>query len=97
SAKDIDDDVSVDPLTIVDEKEPNLNDPKWKVKLLAKQFAEKIPENEFSPAQLQGYVMLHKQSPEAAVENVEAWVDQMRRERAEVTKKRRASRRKRRD
>jgi len=41
---------------------------------LAKAFAAKIPEHEFSPAELQGHLMKHKHSPQRAVDNVEEFV-----------------------
>ena len=46
-----------------------------KVKELAKTFADKIPEGDFSPADLQDYLLLHKKEPEIAVENVTKWVE----------------------
>lgn len=44
---------------------------------LAKAFSEKIPEYTFSPAEIQGFLLRHKSSPEDAVGNVETWVRQM--------------------
>ncbi|KAI9041244.1 BCS1 and AAA domain-containing protein [Aspergillus affinis] len=41
---------------------------------LAIAFSEKIPEHTFSPAEIQGFLLRHKSSPEDAVANVEAWV-----------------------
>ncbi|KAL1914839.1 uncharacterized protein VTP21DRAFT_7931 [Calcarisporiella thermophila] len=48
---------------------PELPDP-----LLADTFAEKIPDEKFSMASLQGYLMNFKQNPRVAVEAVEEWV-----------------------
>lgn len=40
---------------------------------LAKTFAASLPENEFSPADLQDYLLTHKEDPQRAVDQVEAW------------------------
>lgn len=41
--------------------------------ILATKFADQIPEHEFSPADLQDYLLMRKKEPERAVEEVEAW------------------------
>lgn len=41
---------------------------------LAVEFGSKIPEGEFTPAELQGYLLKYKKSPRLAVEQVEEWV-----------------------
>ncbi|KAF9482080.1 P-loop containing nucleoside triphosphate hydrolase protein [Pholiota conissans] len=41
---------------------------------LAKKFADGLPDDEFSVAGLQGYLLKHKAQPEAAADGVEAWV-----------------------
>ncbi|KAF8196446.1 mycorrhiza-induced mitochondrial AAA ATPase BSC1 [Pholiota molesta] len=41
---------------------------------LAKKFADGLPDDEFSVAGLQGYLLKHKAQPEAAANGVEAWV-----------------------
>jgi mitochondrial chaperone BCS1 len=41
---------------------------------LAERFLNKVPACKFSPAQLQGYIMLYKDRPADAVEDVEDWV-----------------------
>ncbi|KAI0305836.1 P-loop containing nucleoside triphosphate hydrolase protein [Multifurca ochricompacta] len=46
---------------------------KRKVERLAEQFAERIPEREFSMASLQGYLMAYKVRPFQAVDDVERW------------------------
>lgn len=51
-----------------------------KVDELASHFAEKIPANEFSPAELQGFLMKNKRNPEAAVAGADAWVIETRKE-----------------
>ncbi|GAQ10118.1 probable mitochondrial chaperone BCS1-B [Aspergillus lentulus] len=42
---------------------------------LAKQFAENIPPCTFSPAEVQGYLLRYRDSPEDAVAGVETWVE----------------------
>lgn len=53
-----------------------------KVQRLAEAFAAKIPAHEFSPAELQGFLMKHKRSPEAAIAGAEAWTVETRKEKA---------------
>ncbi|PPQ91863.1 hypothetical protein CVT25_000738 [Psilocybe cyanescens] len=55
-----------------------------KVADLAAQFAEAIPEREFSMAALQGYLMAYKVRPFEAIKDARAWVEK---ERQEVAKK----------
>jgi chaperone BCS1 len=40
----------------------------------AEQFAEHIPNGEFTPAEIQGYLLRHKKEPEVAIAGAEAWV-----------------------
>ncbi|KXX76840.1 putative mitochondrial chaperone BCS1-B [Madurella mycetomatis] len=54
-----------------------------KVDILAKEFASKIPAHEFSPAEIQGFLLKNKRSPEKAVEGAEQWVADTRKERKE--------------
>ncbi|KAK1771833.1 mitochondrial chaperone BCS1 [Phialemonium atrogriseum] len=49
---------------------------------LAGRFAAVIPPHEFSPAEIQGYLLKHKRHPEAAVDGAERWVIEMRKERS---------------
>lgn len=42
---------------------------------LATEFAAKIPEGLFSPAEVQGLLLKHKKEPRKAVANAEAWVE----------------------
>ncbi|GKT94173.1 LOW QUALITY PROTEIN: mitochondrial chaperone BCS1 [Colletotrichum tofieldiae] len=44
------------------------------VETLSEAFVTKIPAHEFSPAEIQGYLMKHKRSAEAAVDGAEEWV-----------------------
>lgn len=41
---------------------------------LATEFASKVPELEFSPAQIMSFLLQHRQSPTAALEYTEKWV-----------------------
>ncbi|GAW16839.1 hypothetical protein ANO14919_062820 [Xylariales sp. No.14919] len=41
---------------------------------IARQFSEKIPDGEFSPAEIQGYLLKRKKHPRRAVEEAEKWV-----------------------
>ncbi|KAI6379411.1 hypothetical protein MCOR25_001996 [Pyricularia grisea] len=54
-----------------------------RIETLAAQFADRIPAHEFSPAELQGYLMKHKRDAEAAVAGAEEWVVAARKEKAE--------------
>lgn len=47
---------------------------------LSRKFAAKVPEQEFSPAELQGLLLRHKRNPEKAIECVDDWVTQTRKE-----------------
>ncbi|KEZ42997.1 putative BCS1 protein [Scedosporium apiospermum] len=48
------------------------------VSALASEFATKIPQYEYSPAEIQGYLLRYKRDPEKAVQNVEKWIMEMR-------------------
>ncbi|KAK5083136.1 hypothetical protein LTR05_007019 [Lithohypha guttulata] len=45
---------------------------------LARIFAKKIPNGEFSPAELQGYLLLHKYRPDKAILGAEQWIKEVR-------------------
>ena len=68
--------------------------------MLASEFSSQIPENTFTPAQLQGYLLNHRNCPSKAATDILAWVDEekVRREearlRAEKAKKWRAGKKK---
>lgn len=53
------------------------------VKVLAERFADKIPAHEFSPAEIQGFLLKNKRTPERAVETAEEWVVEARKEKKE--------------
>ncbi len=62
---------------------------------LAERYAEKIPEHEFSPADLQDYLLMRKNEPAKAVEEVEEWKEKSSKERerkAEEKERRRKER-----
>lgn len=52
------------------------------IEKLAEVFAAKIPAHEFSPAELQGYLLKNKRDAEGAVRGAEAWVSEARKEKA---------------
>lgn len=52
------------------------------IERLAAEFAAKIPAHEFSPAELQGFLLKNKRDPEGAVAGAEAWVIETRTEKA---------------
>lgn len=49
---------------------------------LAEQFAAEIPSGEFTPAEIQGYLLRHKKEPEVAIARAKAWVESVREEKA---------------
>lgn len=63
-----------------------------RVRRLAGSFAERIPANRFTPAEIQGFLMSYKGRPEKAMEKIDAWVQD--RTRGEKDAKARAERRK---
>ncbi|KKY27028.1 putative bcs1-like protein [Phaeomoniella chlamydospora] len=42
---------------------------------MAEIFSKKIPSNRFSPAAVQGYLLMHKNNPQSAVDEVDKWVE----------------------
>ncbi|PPQ68243.1 hypothetical protein CVT25_005312 [Psilocybe cyanescens] len=54
------------------------------IKSLASQFASQFPENEFSLAELQGYLLSCKKEPERAVTEFKVWIDEERKEKEEI-------------
>ncbi|KAF4443517.1 mitochondrial chaperone BCS1 [Fusarium austroafricanum] len=51
-----------------------------RVNALAAKFAAKVPELEFSPAEIQGLLLKHKRNPEAVLDAVDDWVVETRKE-----------------
>ncbi|KAL4942802.1 hypothetical protein BDV06DRAFT_211553 [Aspergillus oleicola] len=54
------------------------------VKSLAERFASRIPEGEFTPAEIQGYLLNHKTDPERAIECAQDWVVETREKKAKL-------------
>lgn len=52
------------------------------IEKLAEDFAARIPAHEFSPAELQGYLLKNKRDAQGAVRGAEAWVVEARKEKA---------------
>lgn len=50
---------------------------------LAARFAEAVPENEFSTAELQGFLLSHKKNPVSAIQRLPGWVESERKEKRE--------------
>ncbi|KAK4166462.1 BCS1 N terminal-domain-containing protein [Cladorrhinum sp. PSN259] len=51
-----------------------------KVDKLAQEFASKIPDGEFSPAEIQGYLLKNKRDPQRAVDGADEWIVEARKE-----------------
>jgi chaperone BCS1 len=47
--------------------------PAARVQIMAEQFADMLPEEVFSPADIQGYLLERKANPEAAISEVKKW------------------------
>ncbi|QKX55252.1 uncharacterized protein TRUGW13939_02344 [Talaromyces rugulosus] len=45
---------------------------------MAEEFANRVPGSEFTPAEIQGFLLLHKKSPQDAIDEAEMWVSQTR-------------------
>jgi len=54
------------------------------IEALARDFSDAIPENTFSMAEIQGFLLDHKMDPDAALKAVGSWVDQEKRKKHEV-------------
>lgn len=79
-------DIPLDPearKTLAEEKAKERAADDARVEALSQQFAAKVPAHEFSPAELQGFLMKNKRDAQAAVDNVEEWVEQVRKDRKE--------------
>lgn len=51
---------------------------KEEIAALAEKFADAIPAGEFTPAEIQGHLLLHKKNPMHAIEDAELWVQGIR-------------------
>lgn len=59
-----------------------------KVQAMGKEFANKLPEREFSMASLQGYLMAYKTRPIEAVADFQMWLEKERKDKAEKARRR---------
>lgn len=66
-----------------DVDDPELNLTKEIIDKLASEFASKVPDNEFSPADLQDYMLMRKSQPQRAVDELSDFVEKELKERAE--------------
>lgn len=57
---------------------------------LATQLATALPEGEYSPADLQDYLLVHKKDPEKAVSDIKPWMERMQEERRKKDDKKEA-------
>uniref|UniRef100_A0A8H7TN77 AAA+ ATPase domain-containing protein n=1 Tax=Bionectria ochroleuca TaxID=29856 RepID=A0A8H7TN77_BIOOC len=63
-----------------DDKAANREEALERIKELSHEFAAKIPEHEFSPAEIQGLLLRHKRHPLAALNATDDWIVQTRKE-----------------
>lgn len=61
----------------VKEDDTDGSNPQHKIEILAEQFADMLPESTFTPAEVQGYLLTRRKSPEKAIAEFEAWRDVM--------------------
>ncbi|KAL9116708.1 MAG: hypothetical protein Q9187_006766 [Circinaria calcarea] len=53
---------------------------------IAEQFAERLPEGEFTPAEVQGFLLTRKKEPKRALDEVGEWRDNLQAAKAAKTK-----------
>ncbi|KAF8994252.1 P-loop containing nucleoside triphosphate hydrolase protein [Hymenopellis radicata] len=70
----------------------DIDEEKLALEELVQQFAKAIPADEFSTAELQGYLLGHKKAPRAAVEEVCHWIEVQRKEREDKAERERRRR-----
>ncbi|OAA63264.1 mitochondrial chaperone BCS1 [Niveomyces insectorum RCEF 264] len=56
------------------------------VERLGRDFVAKVPESEFSPAEIMSFLVAHKHSAQMALSNVQEWVDRTRAEKIKATR-----------
>jgi mitochondrial chaperone BCS1 len=66
------------------EEEKNKAERNARVEALSYEFETKIPAHEFSPAEIQGYLLKYKRDPDFVVSNAENWVLETRKEKKEA-------------
>ncbi|KAL4816560.1 BCS1 N terminal-domain-containing protein [Aspergillus spinulosporus] len=54
------------------------------IRVWAAAFAERIPAGEFTPAEIQGYLLNHKTDPEGAIEGATRWVEEVKEKKAKA-------------
>lgn len=69
---------------IVDPEQPAEDDET--VERYAGEFAREIPEGEFSPAEIQSFLVEHRGSARVAVEKVQEWMERTRAERSKMAR-----------
>lgn len=57
-----------------------------KLKQMSQEFAEQIPEDKFSPAEIQGFLLMRKKEPSRALKDVAKWRDSLLEAKAKDTK-----------
>ncbi|KAK7050933.1 hypothetical protein VNI00_005045 [Paramarasmius palmivorus] len=72
--------ISIEKMDIVDDI---IGDPDATVDMLSEEFASAIPPDEFTTAELQGYLLACKKQPRRAVKGISAWIHRERIERRE--------------
>ena len=61
------------------------------VEMQTTEFASKVPECEYSPAEIMSYLLQHRNLPVVAVENVEKWMTTMSKDKTRMKLKREGS------
>ena len=66
------------------QEQQHLESSNARIATLADRFALAVPNEEFSPAQLQDYILLHKNQPQRAVDECQSWVREQHEEKARL-------------
>jgi chaperone BCS1 len=61
-----------------EEEKRRLRDLRLRISKLATDFSAIVPNGEFTAAEIQGYLLNHKDSPEAAISGADTWVQGLR-------------------
>jgi len=56
------------------------------LKKIAAAFADRVPDDEFSPAEIQGFLLKRKKDPKKALQEVDSWVESMMEQKRKGTK-----------
>lgn len=57
-------------------KPVKITDPE-KLQSMARRFADRIPADRFSPAEIQGYLLMRKRAPQKALDDLDKWTAEM--------------------